>query len=82
MKLNKIDWTDYALLLTGLVGILSSTRMLSWYERSSICFFVILFVHGLSFIAKDPASQKQIRKINLLFILITAIFIGLDELLF
>jgi len=82
MKLNKIDWTDYALLLTGLVGILSSTRMLSWRERSSICFFVILFVHGLSFIAKDPASQKQIRKINLLFILITAIFIGLDELLF
>ena len=82
MKLNKIDWADYALLSIGIVGILISTRMLSWHERLNVCVYVVLFVHGISFIAKDPASQKQIRKINLLFIIITASFIGLDELLF
>lgn len=82
MKLNKIDWADYIILSIGLVGILISTRMLSWHERSSVCFYVFLLVHGLSFFAKDPVSQKQIRKINRLFILITASFIGLDELLF
>ncbi len=82
MKFPKIDWAVTTMLLTGVVGILYFTSMLNWHERSLVCFFIFLFVHGLSFLAKDSGSQKQIRIINILFILITALFISLYELFF
>lgn len=82
MKLKKIDWAANTMLLTGVVGILYFTRMLHWHEKSFLCFFVSFIIYGLSFYAKDPASQKQIRVIHKLFILIAALFIVLHELFF
>lgn len=82
MNFPKIDLAVTTMLLTGVVGLLYFTRMLNWHERSLVCFFVFLFVHGLSFLAKDSASQKNIRIINALFIMITALFIGIHELFF
>ncbi len=82
MKLQKFDWAVTTMLLTGVVGILYFTRTLNWHERSLVCFFIFLFVHGLSFLAKDSTSQKKIRIINMLFIVITALFIAMYELFF
>lgn len=82
MKFPKIDWAVTTMLLTGVVGILYFTSMLGWHKRSLVCFCIFLFVHGLSFLPKDSASQKKIRIINMLFILITYLFIGLYELFF
>ncbi|GEM_PF-3968321 len=82
MKFPKIDLAVATMLLTGVVGILYFTSTLGWHARFLVCFFVSAFVHGLSFLAKDSASQKQIRLINLLFILVSALFIGLNELFF
>ncbi len=81
MKLKKIDWVANTMLLAGVVGLMYFIRMLHWHEKSFICFSVSMIVYGLRFYAKDSVSQKKIRIIYILFVMVMALFIGLHELL-
>lgn len=80
MKLKKIDWAASTLLLTGVFGIMYITRMLHWYEKAYLFFSVSLIILGLRFYAKDSASQKQIKIIYILFVIVMTLFIVLYEL--
>ncbi len=79
MQNKKIDWVAAFMVLIGVAGILYFTSPLHWYRRAIICFSVSMLINGLRFFAGDTGSQKQIKLIYILFVCISALVIGLHE---